>query len=291
MESNQPPSTTPKLNPRARSLVLKVTLVAVAVAWLSLIAASWADAQEIVPGLINADEEAAATAAVSGSFGGNRAPSGVGNAGAPTSSDDEYNFNWLDPEKKIYVLQNRRYLKANRLMISAMVGTGFSNPYRTTYNVDPRLAYYFSEAWGIEAFYTFTDQSPKTAPSPRLSRLPNTLPVIREIRSQFGRLVTGCLGTPRSTSSTRSSTSTGTSPAAPATSARSSTTRQRGRGSPTTSQNLTSRSIWAPGTCTTFQELPRAARFHERVLQRADLRRYRGQRLVFQLQLRPRRRS
>src|SRR5262245_41017208 len=66
---------------------------------------------------------------------------------------DEYNFSWLDPDKKIYVLQNRRYLKGNRPLLSAMIGTGFSNPYRTVFTIDPRLAYYMNETWGVEVMY------------------------------------------------------------------------------------------------------------------------------------------
>ena len=105
---------------------------------------------------------------------------------AAASSDDEYNFNWLDPEKKIYVLQNRRYLKANRVMFSGMVGTGFSNPYRTTYNFDPRAAFYLSEEWGFEVFYTLTANVANSTFN-ALSAVHNTLPVIREIRSsQYG---------------------------------------------------------------------------------------------------------
>src|SRR6478609_7348924 len=69
------------------------------------------------------------------------------------AEEQEYNFNWLDPDKKIYVLQNRRYEKAGKIMISAMIGPGLSNPYRDVVSIDPRIAYYFNETWGIELFY------------------------------------------------------------------------------------------------------------------------------------------
>ena len=108
----------------------------------------------------------------------------------PTSgsvtSNDEYNFSWLDPEKKIYVLQNRKYAKAEHLILSAMVGTTSFNPYRTTITIDPRLAYYFSESFGLEAFY----MSGMNSENPTFQQLklssPNALPNVRELRGQFG---------------------------------------------------------------------------------------------------------
>ncbi len=130
-------------------------LVGGAVLWLALMAVSWAEAAQ------------------------------------PSSSpqeDDEYNFSWLDPEKKIYVLQNRRYTKARKLLLSGMVGPGFSNAYRTAFNVDPRAAFYFSENWGVEAFYTLTfNQENNTFKA--LSGNTNALPVIREVRSQLGAML------------------------------------------------------------------------------------------------------
>jgi outer membrane beta-barrel protein len=120
----------------------------------------------------------------------------VGMAGARNTqaddfskSEDEYSFNWLDPDKKIYVLQNRKYLKSNRLLLSVMGGVGFSNPYRSTYNVDPRMSYYFNETWGIEVFYTLTGNSPNTVLDALQRASPNTLPNIREIRAQYGGML------------------------------------------------------------------------------------------------------
>src|SRR4051794_7630159 len=75
------------------------------------------------------------------------------------NDDDEYSFSWLDPEKKIYVLQNRKYLKSPRLLVSVTGGVGISNAYRSVYSVDPRIGFFFSEAFGIEGFYTANSNS------------------------------------------------------------------------------------------------------------------------------------
>lgn len=135
----------------AKDWGLRAGVVLLATLWLILIASSWADAKE-------------------------------------NKEDDEYNFNWLDPDKKIYVLQNRKYLKAKRLMLSAMIGPGWSNPYKTTFNIDPRAAYYLSESFGIEVFYQFTmNKSNSTLEA--LERASTTVPIIREIKSQTGILL------------------------------------------------------------------------------------------------------
>jgi outer membrane beta-barrel protein len=163
---------------------LKIGVILLAMIWLSIVAASWADAAEA--GSAHEGPSYDTTA-----YRGHREPAGeVDRAPASSqNSDDEYNFNWLDPEKKIYVLQNRRYLKANRVMLSGMVGPGFSNPYRTSYNFDPRVTYYFNESWGIEGFYTFTTNSENNTYEALKQAAPNTLPVVREVRSQYGAVV------------------------------------------------------------------------------------------------------
>ncbi len=138
--------------------------------WLVLIAASWSQADD--------------TDSL-----------GSGLSGAPTparasAADDEYDFSWLDPEKKIYVLQNRKYQKSQRVLLSVMGGPGLSNSYRNTLNVDPRMAYYFNENFGFEAFYTKTFNSENNS-FKALTRAVGSgvIPVVREIRSQYGALL------------------------------------------------------------------------------------------------------
>ena len=132
---------------------MKIGLVVLAAVWLVLIATSW------------------------------------GQAAPPPSNSDEYNFSWLDPDKKIYVLQNRKYLKAGHLMVSAMGGVASTSPYLTTYNVQPRLSFFLSEAFGIETFYTLMSNSENGNFDALKQASPSTNPLIREIRSQYGVLL------------------------------------------------------------------------------------------------------
>jgi outer membrane beta-barrel protein len=98
--------------------VVKLLLILMAALWLSVVAASWSEAAPV------------------------------------EDSDSEYNFSWLDPDKKVSVLQNRRYRKAGRPMVSAAFGLANSNAYRKSYAIDPRISYFWSESFGIEVFYT-----------------------------------------------------------------------------------------------------------------------------------------
>lgn len=112
-----------------------------------------------------------------------------GAARAADDGDESYSFNWLDPDKKIYVLQNRRYEKAERFLVSVMGGVGMSNPYRQTWNVDARAAFYFSEALGIEGFFGLTTNSKNATFDALQAATTNILPLVREIQNQYGGLL------------------------------------------------------------------------------------------------------
>jgi outer membrane beta-barrel protein len=141
--------------------VWRITLVGLACGWLFLMAAAWSDA------------DAAETPAP--------------REEAAANGSDEYSFSWLDPDKKIYVLQNRRYLKAGKVMLSLLGGTSLGNPFRNSLNIDPRVAYYFSEAWGFEVFYTISKNTENnTLRSLGTASGAGALPRIRENKSQYG---------------------------------------------------------------------------------------------------------
>jgi outer membrane beta-barrel protein len=150
-----------------------IGIIAFAVVWLAIVAANWAESAEL-KGSASSDPSSDDSATVQ--------------KNSDNSADSDYNFNWLDPEKKIYVLQNRRYTKANRAMISLLVGPGSGNAYRTVFNVEPRLSYYFSESFGFEGFYSSTSNSPNG----NFTSLQNTsktiIPFIREFQHEVGAM-------------------------------------------------------------------------------------------------------
>ena len=110
------------------------------------------------------------------------------------AEDSEYNFSWLDPDKKIYVLQNRRFTKAGSIQASLLGGISLGDTYRSVVQVQPRIGYWLTEDSGIEAFYSARFHSPNnayTALQNVISLNPGVLtPLIREVSSQFGILYT-----------------------------------------------------------------------------------------------------
>jgi outer membrane beta-barrel protein len=108
------------------------------------------------------------------------------------AADDDYNFSWLDPDKKIYVLQNRKFRKAHAADIYIMGGMGLGETYRKAYQYQPRLGYWFNEDFGIEGFYTGrfnSNNNAYTALAQEIAVGGGSTPLIREVSSQMGVLL------------------------------------------------------------------------------------------------------
>lgn len=69
------------------------------------------------------------------------------------AEDQTYNFSWLDPDKEVYVLQNRKFRKAGRLHVSAGAGITTSGPFVDSKTLQTRLGFFFKEEWGAEFIY------------------------------------------------------------------------------------------------------------------------------------------
>lgn len=108
---------------------------------------------------------------------------------AAQEKDEDYDFSWLDPDKKIYVLQNRKFLKANHPAISLMGGLGLSGPYVNATVLDPRVSYYFSEAWGAEFLYSFSFTKRSATFDALVQSSSTAIPRIREVRSIMGAVM------------------------------------------------------------------------------------------------------
>ncbi len=102
--------------------------------------------------------------------------------------DELYQFSWLDPDKKVYVLQNRRYTKTARFQVSALAGVAIGETYRNTFDLDGRAGYFFSERIGIEGFYAKVFNRANNAAHALVQASSTALPVIREVRASYGAL-------------------------------------------------------------------------------------------------------
>lgn len=64
-----------------------------------------------------------------------------------------YDFLWLDPDKAVYVLQNKIHKKENTFYMDAGYVTSFSGAFNDTRGVAVKGGYYFHEEWAVEALY------------------------------------------------------------------------------------------------------------------------------------------
>lgn len=101
------------------------------------------------------------------------------------SERDEYDFSWLDPDKKIYVVQNRKYLKGGHFELSTNYGVGMGETYRTQRQWNGRATFYFSEHWGISGIY-FANFNSENETMAQLKNVSNVVPAVRDTTRYFG---------------------------------------------------------------------------------------------------------
>jgi outer membrane beta-barrel protein len=70
------------------------------------------------------------------------------------SEKDIYEFSWLDPDKEVYVLQNRKFRKAGHLHVNAGWGITTSGAFVDSKAIQGRIGYFISEDYGIEGIYS-----------------------------------------------------------------------------------------------------------------------------------------
>ena len=109
---------------------------------------------------------------------------------APALRADEkdlYDFMWLDPDKKVYVLQNKVHKKAKTVYLNLGYGTGLSANFQDVSMIHSNLGFYFSEEWALEGIYTKYSNSDNDAME-NLKRLNGSIPFIRNTESNYGLL-------------------------------------------------------------------------------------------------------
>jgi outer membrane beta-barrel protein len=98
---------------------------------------------------------------------------------------DEYDFSWLDPDKKIYVVQNRKFTNGQRAELSVGGGFGIGQPYRSATVIVPRFTYYFNESFAISALATLASNS-TNGNFDELRSLTSVIPEVRDVKSFVG---------------------------------------------------------------------------------------------------------
>ena len=69
------------------------------------------------------------------------------------SEKDIYEFSWLDPDKEVFVLQNRKYRKAERLHVNLGGGITTSGAFVDATTIQGRVGYFITEDYGLEIIY------------------------------------------------------------------------------------------------------------------------------------------
>lgn len=79
------------------------------------------------------------------------------------AEDSVYDFSWLDKDKEVYVLQNRKFRKSGNVYVGGTFGRSISGAFIDSNEANLIAGYFFSENWGIELSYTKADgQTNKT---------------------------------------------------------------------------------------------------------------------------------
>lgn len=106
------------------------------------------------------------------------------------AESDTYNFSWLDPDKEVYVLQNRKFRKNGRAYINAGGGITTSGAFVSAKNIQGRAGYFFKEEWGFEFLYSMNSGSEnETAKSVRNEGSSGSVPFRRIVDKYYGAMI------------------------------------------------------------------------------------------------------
>ncbi len=104
---------------------------------------------------------------------------------AYAAEKDLYDFLWLDPDKKVYVLQNKVHKKEHSAYANLGIGLGLSSTFQDTTFVHGNLGFYLNEEWAVEALYTTYSNSDNDAFT-NLKKLNGSIPFIRKTKNNYG---------------------------------------------------------------------------------------------------------
>lgn len=98
-----------------------------------------------------------------------------------------YNFSWLDDDKEVYVLQNRKFRKVGDLYIGGTAAYNLSQDFLDVYGGTLRAGYFFVEDWGLE--FVYGKNSNKENDTAKGVKEQGTVPYYRQIDSFMGAML------------------------------------------------------------------------------------------------------
>lgn len=102
-----------------------------------------------------------------------------------SAEDDLYDFLWLDPDKKVYVLQNKVHKKEGKFYANIGFAMGLNSDFQDRTGVQFKGGYYFHEEWAIEGVYHQFSNSDNDA-FKSLQRVNGSIPFVRRVEKKYG---------------------------------------------------------------------------------------------------------
>lgn len=103
----------------------------------------------------------------------------------PEEYEEDYDFSWLDPDKTVYVIQNRKYTKGRKLELMLGGGLNLSGPYSNSQVVMGRAGYFFNEQFGLSVLGGWQSNGVSDT-LVELKKTSSVFPNVREVESFFG---------------------------------------------------------------------------------------------------------
>jgi len=100
---------------------------------------------------------------------------------------DLYDFLWLDPDKSVYVLQNKVFEKEHSFYLNAGFLRSSSADFQKTTGFGARAGFYLREDWAIEGFYHQLDNSNDEA-FDNIRQGNSVLPFVRRVNNYYGAM-------------------------------------------------------------------------------------------------------
>ena len=101
------------------------------------------------------------------------------------AEDDLYDFLWLDQDKKVFVLQNKVYKKANTFYSDFGYLRSLSSDFQNTTGFQIRSGYYLLEEWAVELIYNQYSSSNNDTYN-NLGRVNGVVPFLRRFEKNYG---------------------------------------------------------------------------------------------------------
>lgn len=74
-------------------------------------------------------------------------------ASAAQKQGKKFEFEWLNDNEEVYVIQDKEFPKSGRINLEAFYIDSENQPYFTTTGIGVALTYYFNENWGVDFTY------------------------------------------------------------------------------------------------------------------------------------------